>query len=155
MNRSFFLAAVCAFAGVFESAAQADSFVSQVEPRRFNASFNWSPKRLTGTGLVYGRYPRGNWRAYRFQDDINGTTAGFGVGYMLKDTPLSSWLGDSKRLWTGLHYDPRRVKVDLAIETKAWNYSPKLASSMSESETRLGSTEVTDRSYRILITFPF
>ena len=155
MNRNFFLAVVFALVGVYELVAQADSLVPRVEPKRFNASFDWSPNRLTSTGLVYGRYPKASWRAYRFQNDINGTTTGFGVGYMLQDTPFSSWLGDSKRLWTGLHYDPRRVKVDLAVETKPWNYSPKMASSMSESETRLGSTEVTDRSYRILITFPF
>jgi hypothetical protein len=155
VNRNFFLVVIFALVGVFELTARADSLSSPAEPKRYNASFDWSPHRLTSTGLVYGRYPKGNWRAYRFQDDINGTTTGFGVGYVLQDTPLSSWLGDGKRLWTGLHYDPRRVKVDLAVETKSWSYSPKLASPISEMDTRLGNSEITDRSYRILLTFPF
>ncbi len=143
--------------GAFAWAAQAEMLFSRIEPEQPTVSFDWNPNRLTGSGLVYGRYPKGNWHAYRFQDDINGTTTGISVGYMLKDTPLSSWLGDNKKLWTGLHYDPRSVKVDVAVETKSWSYSPKIASPtrFSDPDTQLGNSDITDRSYRILLTIPF
>ena len=146
-----------AIAGVMAFVAHADPFFSRVEPERHNILFDWGPNRLASADLVNGRNPKGIWRAYRFQDDINGTTTGIGVGYMLQDTPLLSWFGDNKRLWTGVHYDPRSVKVDFAVEAKSWNYSPKMASPtrFSDPDTQLINSDVTDRSYRILFTIPF
>lgn len=157
MNRNFCLSVIIAMAGAFAWAAQAEPIFSRFEPKRPLVAFDWNPNRLTAAGLVYGRDPKGNWHAYRFQHETNGTTTGIGVGYMLKDTPLSSWLGDNHQLWNGLHYDPRSVKVDVAVETKSWSYSPKMTSPIrfSDPDTPLGSSDITDRSYRILFTIPF
>ena len=143
----------CAFAG----AAQAELLFSPIEPEQPKIFLDWNPNRLARPSLVYGRYPKGNWHAYRFQHDTSGTTTGIGVGYFLKDTPLSSWFGDNNKLWTGLHYDPRSVKVDVAVETKSWSYSPKMATPtrFSDPDTQLANSDITDRSYRILFTIPF
>ena len=142
---------------VFAWSAQAEPLFFRVEPEQPKLLFDWNPNRMTRPGLVNGGYPKGNWHAYRFQHDTNGTTTGIGVGYMLKDTPLSTWFGDNHKLWTGLHYDPRSVKVDVAVETKSWSYSPKMASPtrFSDPDTQLANSDIADRSYRILFTIPF